>query len=240
MAVPMSMHSASPTAESFYHHRTSVLQGWHLPHVVVFAWRISNASQQGAQAFDEYVQLYGRDGKRRDLLQRMIAASTEKKIPAPLTDDEIVVELTNLIFAGTDTTGNTFSYMFWELARNPEWQTRLRDELRQVPGTSVVPEYQDISQLPVLDAIIQETLRLWPASPASLPRIASVNGGIIDGVPVPGNVSVSPESARHPLSECEPGLRRSSSRLWCLVKVSQRNGTLLFIRFPTNSAPNVG
>lgn len=119
----------------------------------------------------------------------MIAASTDKKIPAPLTDEEIVVELTNLIFAGTDTTGNTFSYMFWELARHPLWQTRLRKELREIPWSGVVPEYRYISQLPVLEALLQETLRLWPASPASLPRVASSNGGIIDGTSVPGQVS---------------------------------------------------
>ncbi|OAL22960.1 hypothetical protein AYO22_06868 [Fonsecaea multimorphosa] len=141
--------------------------------------------KKGAQAFNQYIQLYGRDGERRDLLQRMIAASTEKKIAAPLTDEEIVVELTNLIFAGTDTTGNTFSYMFWELARNPTWQARLRKELQEVSWNGVVPEYKTVAQLPILEAIIQETLRLWPAAPASLPRIASAQGGVIDGTTIP-------------------------------------------------------
>jgi cytochrome P450 len=122
----------------------------------------------------------------------MIAASTEKKITTPLTDEEIVVELTNLIFAGTDTTGNTFSYMFWELARNPQWQKRLREELQSVSWDDVVPKYKAVSQLPVLDAVIQETLRLWPASPASLPRIASAKGGTVDGTVVPGHVRVCP------------------------------------------------
>lgn len=123
----------------------------------------------------------------------MIAASTEKKTEAPLTDDEIIVELTNLIFAGTDTTSNTFSYMFWELAKNPEWQKRLRDEFSTVVwGDEVVPRYKAVSHLPVLDAVVQETLRLWPASPASLPRIAPANGGIVDGTVIPGNVSIRP------------------------------------------------
>ncbi|OAP59665.1 hypothetical protein AYL99_06963 [Fonsecaea erecta] len=146
--------------------------------------------RKGAQAFNQYIQLYGRHGERRDLLQRMIAASTEKKIAAPLTDEEIVVELTNLIFAGTDTTGNTFSYMFWELARNPIWQARLRKELLEVSWSGVVPEYKTVAQLPILEAIIQETLRLWPAAPASLPRIASAQGGVIDGTTIPPYVSL--------------------------------------------------
>lgn len=120
----------------------------------------------------------------------MIAASTEKKIEASLTDDEIIVELTNLIFAGTDTTSNTFSFLFWELAKNPEWQQRLRDELRAVAwGEEVVPNYKCISHLPILEAVVQETLRLWPAAPASLPRIATSTGGTIDGTVIPGHVS---------------------------------------------------
>lgn len=123
----------------------------------------------------------------------MISASMEKKIEAPLTDDDIIVELTNLIFAGTDTTSNTFSYMFWELAKNPNWQNRLRDELRTATlGEEVVPMYKTVSHLPVLEAVVQETLRLWPASPASLPRIATTKGGTVDGIVIPSYVSIPP------------------------------------------------
>jgi len=127
----------------------------------------------------------------------MIASSTEKKIEAPLTDEEIVVELTNLIFAGTDTTGTTFTYMFWELARNPQWQNRLREELEAVSWEEVVPKYKAVSQLSMLEAVVQETLRLWPAAPASLPRIALAKGGTVDGIAVPGHVSVCPPHKLH-------------------------------------------
>jgi cytochrome P450 len=105
-----------------------------------------------------------------------------------LPDKDIIVEITNLIFAGTDTTGNTFSYMFFELARHPEWQEKLHQELDKVDFIGV-PAHSNVSQLPILDALIHETLRVWPASPASLPRVTPIGGGIIDGVRVPENVS---------------------------------------------------
>jgi cytochrome P450 len=152
--------------------------------------------QNGAKAFNEYVDLYGRSGERRDLLQKMIAASKNVGSSEPLTDEEIIVEMTNLIFAGTDTTGNTFSYLFWEMAKHPEWQGHLQEELKTVTWTKVVPEYRMISKLPVLEALIQEALRLWPASPASLPRISGVQGGVVDGVTVPPNVSLLLPSMR--------------------------------------------
>jgi cytochrome P450 len=119
----------------------------------------------------------------------MIAVSTDPTAPQPLQDKDIIIEITNLIFAGTDTTGNTFSYLFWELAKHPEWQQRLRDELRGI-NFDYIPAYQEVMKLPVLDAVIQETLRFWPASPASLPRLTPSGGRIIDGVKVPGNVSI--------------------------------------------------
>ena len=142
----------------------------------------------GAQAFKDYVKRYGRSGSRRDLLQKMIAENKEPGGPKPLLDKDIIVEITNLIFAGTDTTGNTFSYMFFELARHPEWQEKLRQELDEVNFTGV-PAHSEVSKLPILDALIHETLRVWPASPASLPRVVPSGGGVIDGVKVSENVS---------------------------------------------------
>lgn len=143
--------------------------------------------QYGADAFHDYVSRYGRTGDRHDLLIKMIAESkaTSNATSPPLTDQEIITEITNLTFAGIDTTGNTFSYLFWELARHPVWQQQLREELKDVNFVQGVPQYKDVADLPILEALIQETLRLHPASPASLPRITPGEGGIIDGMTVP-------------------------------------------------------
>ncbi len=105
-----------------------------------------------------------------------------------LTDTEISIEITNLVFAATDTTGNTFTYLFWELAKYPEWQSRLREELEHVHFVSGVPSYKDVAQLQILDAVVQEVLRMHPAAPASLQRIDSISGGVIAGIVVPPNV----------------------------------------------------
>lgn len=118
----------------------------------------------------------------------MIAENKEPGGPKPLSDGDIIIEITNLIFAGTDTTGNTFSYMFFELARHPEWQEKLHQELDEVNFTGV-PAHSEVSKLPILDALIHETLRVWPASPASLPRVVPSGGGVIDGIKIPENVS---------------------------------------------------
>lgn len=142
--------------------------------------------QHGRQAFDEYIAANGRAGDGRDLLGKLIYGDDKSE---PLLDQEIVFEVTNLIFAGTDTTSNTLSYMFYELAKLPVWQDRLQDELDQQGAESILAHSQ-ITSLPILEAIIHETLRFHPAAPASLQRLSPHNEAIIiDGVVIPPNVS---------------------------------------------------
>ncbi|KAH8891580.1 cytochrome P450 [Thozetella sp. PMI_491] len=106
-------------------------------------------------------------------------------------DIGVIEELTNLVFAGTDTTGNTLTYLFWELSHHPEWQARLHEELKEAVGDQTSYEYEAISKLPLLDAVVQEILRLRPAAPSGLQRLSSENGGVIDGIAVPPNVIIS-------------------------------------------------
>lgn len=86
----------------------------------------------------------------------------------------------------------TLTYMFWQLAKNPLWQKQLQDELRshlgETPG--VIPSYNDVNQLPLLNATIHEALRLHPAAPASLPREAPRGGKILDGYFIPEAVGL--------------------------------------------------
>ena len=52
-----------------------------------------------------------------------------------------------------------------------------------------LPDFRDICELPLLDAVINEGLRLHPAAPASLPRETPAGGRMLNGVHVPEKVS---------------------------------------------------
>ncbi|KAL6250772.1 hypothetical protein RBB50_003075 [Rhinocladiella similis] len=146
-------------------------------------------------AYHEYLNQY--DPKTRDDLvarlvnERSVLAEKNAQIPFHVSETGIVEEVTNLLFAGTDTTSNSLSYLFWQLSHNAEWQVRVREELKEACGDQKNPPYSVLSELPVLEAVIMELWRLWPAAPASLERVTPDEGTVIDGVFVPGKTIVS-------------------------------------------------
>lgn len=150
--------------------------------------------QLGREAFERYIREHGRQPHRNDLLSRLLMAGREGtggKDITPLTDAEIQFEITGLTFAATDTTSNSLTFMFWTLAKHPYWQAELVNELQKVKTSDGVVSFSDVDSLPILDAVVKEGLRVHPAAPASLPRVAPPQGGRISDVYVPAGVSES-------------------------------------------------
>ncbi|KAJ7435478.1 cytochrome P450 [Mycena galericulata] len=87
-----------------------------------------------------------------------------------LSKKEIISQVGLLLVAGQDTTANTIAWGLLELARNPEFQTQLRNEIHSMLGTS--GEGIAYDSMPLLNAFIKETNRFYPAAPL-LDRIAT-------------------------------------------------------------------
>jgi unspecific monooxygenase len=87
----------------------------------------------------------------------------------------IASELMDHIKAGTETSGWTLVYLLHEMSQRPELQKSLRKEVvlvrRGEQSVENVPSARALDTLPLLNAIILETLRLHPAVPGSQPRI---------------------------------------------------------------------
>ena len=81
-----------------------------------------------------------------------------------LDEFSIVATAYDFIDASYDTTSVTLSYLSYEMAKNPDIQKRLQEEIDQAFEESKpeFPDYNTIQNLPFLDMVIHETLRLHP------------------------------------------------------------------------------
>ncbi|KAE8396324.1 cytochrome P450 [Aspergillus alliaceus] len=104
-----------------------------------------------------------------------------------LPDNEIRDDAQSFIVAGSDTTANTLTYLVWAACRDPQIRQKLVDEMAEVPDGFTD---DDLRQLPYLNQVINEALRLYPAVPSALPRSVPSKGTTLGGYWLPGGSTV--------------------------------------------------
>ncbi|KAI6119151.1 cytochrome P450 [Pisolithus croceorrhizus] len=77
-----------------------------------------------------------------------------------VTPDEVLSSMKELLLAGYITTSNSLTWMLVELARNPDIQSELRDELLAFGSEPTYDQLQSSLTLPYLDAVVHESLRV--------------------------------------------------------------------------------
>ncbi|KAJ5127258.1 hypothetical protein N7448_008037 [Penicillium atrosanguineum] len=108
-----------------------------------------------------------------------------------LSDMEVAIEAGNLIVAGSDTTAVTLTYLIWVVLSHPSLRLQIEEELISLGGDY---DEADLESLPVLNATITETLRLYGAAPGSLPRTVPEGGVTLSGYYIPAGTTVSTQS----------------------------------------------
>ncbi|ELU04306.1 hypothetical protein CAPTEDRAFT_117101 [Capitella teleta] len=101
---------------------------------------------------------------------------------------EIYSSTAELMMAAVDTTSNTMQWVIEMLARNPDIQKKLHQEVSSVVGKDQVLSNSDIQNLPYLKAIIKEVLRMYPVA-GTITRILSEETAI-QGYLVPADTTV--------------------------------------------------
>lgn len=99
------------------------------------------------------------DGSPADLLSLLIDVRHENK--SDMTDAQWRYEVMTLFIAGYETTALSLTWTFYLLARHPEVERRLLDELDEVLHGRP-PEHGDIASLRYLGMVFKESLRLYP------------------------------------------------------------------------------
>ncbi len=98
--------------------------------------------------------------RHNDMLDALLEARDEDG--KPMSPEELRDEVAGLYFAGHETSANTLTWCFAELARNPDVFAKVREEADRVLGDRS-PSAEDVTKLEYAGMVVRETLRLYPA-----------------------------------------------------------------------------
>lgn len=178
--------------------RVWVIPGWVFPYVPL---KRNIELRQAAQTLRDICRDLIRQ-KKSDL-ESELADKTEKDILTValsyggFTEDELIEQLLTFLAAGHETTATSLTWACYVLAKNPEMQSRLRDEIRAhlpSPFQSLSSNTEGLAtiidnHMPYLQAICQEVLRYFAPVPITF-REAALDT-TINGTPIPAGTSLA-------------------------------------------------
>ena len=101
--------------------------------------------------------------KPDDLMQRLMDAKNPET-GAQMSDEQLIDNLLTFYLAGHETTAKALTWTLYLIARAPEWEARILDEVRRVVGEGPVTAAH-IEQLAVTQQVLKESMRLFPPAP---------------------------------------------------------------------------
>ena len=140
----------------------------------------------------------------KEKVQKMMAASdlhdrfgyvatvlkqNENKGDKAMTVEEIEINMTILIFAGSETTSSGLSGILRTLLQHPDSMTELVDTIRLTFAKESEITVASVGHLHFLDPFINESMRLCPPVVIGVPRVVPKEGDSICDEFVPGGVS---------------------------------------------------
>jgi len=125
-----------------------------------------------------------RDHRERTLLTVLQELQANPDKPE-FDTQQVLDEIKQYLWAGTETTALTLAWCFYLLHLNPEVADRIRKEGEEAYGDRV-PTWDDIHKLAYTRSVIQETMRLYPAV-WSFMRVANAEDEISGQKIMPGD-----------------------------------------------------
>ena len=118
---------------------------------------------------------------RPDLVSHLINATPDNALGRELLYGESRL----IISAGSETTSSALTFIFMHLATHTSYMHAIRNEHRENAAS-----YHCQRPLPLLDAVIQESMRLWPSVFFASQRVTPPEGLTINGRFIPGNMII--------------------------------------------------
>lgn len=138
-----------------------------------FLERLDEVANQSSEATEP-----GRKTSRPDFLSRFLSLRNSKAGGSGgiETDQQILAYLFANVNAGSDTVAATLRAVIYYLLRNPSTLERLLNELSSAKLTLPFPTWTETKDLPYLNAVIKEALRIFPVFGLVLERVVPPSG----------------------------------------------------------------
>jgi len=102
-------------------------------------------------------------GSADDMLGRLLDARDAENASDRLSETEVANQVLLFLIAGRETTAMTLACTLAQLALRPEWQTKLREEIRErLDGRA--PSAEEVAQLEWTGHFLHECMRLFPGA----------------------------------------------------------------------------
>ncbi|XP_077990650.1 cytochrome P450 2U1-like [Glandiceps talaboti] len=111
--------------------------------------------------------------KPRDLMDSYLKEMTSRKqngVETTMDEETLIILISELFGAGSDTTASTLSWAILYMAMNLEIQQNVQREIDGVLGRETSPSMTDRKRLPYTEATIYEVQRLSAVIPLSVPH----------------------------------------------------------------------
>lgn len=136
----------------------TLLFPFHIPDPL--AWRERRAIRELNQIIDGIIQERRASARpHSDLLDTLLRVRDADG--SSMSDAQLRDEVMTLFLAGHETTALALSWTFYLLARHPEIESRLLEELRTVLGGRT-PSLEDLPRLRYTEMVVKESMRLYP------------------------------------------------------------------------------
>ncbi|XP_031259423.1 cytochrome P450 93A3-like [Pistacia vera] len=123
------------------------------------------------------------DDAVKDFLDILLEVAEDESSEIKLSRENIKSFILEIFSAGTDTSASTMEWALAELINHPDAMKKAREEIDLVVGRSRLVEESDIANLPYLQAIVKETMRLHPNGPLIMRE--SIENCTIQGYEIP-------------------------------------------------------
>ncbi|XP_022902146.1 probable cytochrome P450 303a1 [Onthophagus taurus] len=131
------------------------------------------------------------DGCARDLIDVYLQMLNSENRPDTYTEQQLLALCIDLFMAGSETTTKSFGFGFMYLLLNPDVQRKAQAEIDAVVGRHRLPTMQDRPNMPYLEGVVLESIRMFMGRGFGVPHRA-LKDTYLQGYFVPKDTMVVP------------------------------------------------